>query len=501
LSHPTAPEKRQLRGSGSMSAGRGTRTLAWTLGLAGAGSCIFTIGLTFGLGLYSAHALTYLTFIAAGLLGALVVYREPLNGVGWLMCFASLAAVFLYLPLDYGYAAVVVEPSLPLGGVALWLGAWAWVPVICLFLPLLTVRFPDGVVPSRWRIVDWLAGIGTAATAAGVAVGPAGVQVRFLPFTQAQLGLVVTSIRNPLGVSAPMDVADLVIDVGFALVLLAYLASVASVVDRFRHARGDQRPQLKWFAYAGVLIAAALIADGGAALIGIVPTADVEIPFHLSFFALPLAIGIAILRYRLYDIDLIINRSLVYGGMTAILAAAYTAGITLLQRLFVSVSGQRSDAAYVLTAFGIVVGFSPLKDWLQHQVDRRISHRSPSAVLDEFRANVEAVVSVIDVHRVACRLLDQALAAFDARGAALYLRSSDVPGPMYSRGQLNGSPGLEVPLRFEDRLLGRLILGTRRGDATYTVHDRQLLQASADSVGEALALAEHLGFRPLPKSR
>jgi len=454
------------------------------------------------LGLFSPHALTYLTFIMAGLLGPLVASREPRNGVGWLMCAASVAAILLYLPLDYGYTALVVERgSWQLGGVALWLGAWAWVPVICLFLPLLTVRFPDGFVPARWRIADWLTGVGTAATAAGVALAPAEVQVRFLPFTPAQLALTAPSIRNPLGVSAPAELAGLVIDIGLALVLLAYLASVATVVDRFRHSRGDQRLQLKWFAYGGLLIVATLLVEGAAVLIiGAVPPADLDTAFHLSFFALPMAIAIAILRYHLYDIDLIINRSLVYGGTTAILAAAYTAGITLLQRLFVSVSGQKSDAAYVLIAFAIVVGFSPLKDWLQGQVDRRIGNRSPSAVLNQFRADVEAVVSVIDVHQVACRLLDQAVDAFDARGAALYLRSTDASSPMYSRGHLNGGPGLEVPLRYEDRQLGRLVLGPRRGDAPYTVHDRDLLQESANSVGEALALAEHLGFRPLPKS-
>ena len=101
---------------------------------------------------------------------------------------------------------------------------------------------------------------------------------------------------------------------------------------------------------------------------------------------------------------------------------------------------------------------------------------------------------------MARRLLDQAVDAFDARGAALYLRSGETSSPVYSRGDLNSDEGIEVPLRYEDRQLGRLVLGSRRGDVTYTEHDRDLLQRSADSVGEALALAEHLGFRPLPKS-
>ncbi len=478
------------------------RSLAWALGLGGAVGCTFTVGLTLALGLLSPHLLLYLTFITAGLVGALVASREPRNAVGWLMCAASLAGLLLFLPLDYGYTALVLERgSWPLGGAALWFGTWAWAPVFGLFLPLVTVRFPDGKVPPRWRIVDWLAGIGTAATAAGVALGPADVQIRFLPFSDALNARLGPSIWNPLGAPLPEGISGLVIGIGIALAFLAYVASVASVVDRFRHARGDQKVQLKWFAYGGVLIAAALVVEGAAAIIlGNLPPAVVDAAFHLSFFALPLTIAIAILRYRLYDIDLVINRSLVYGGMTAILAAAYTAGVQLFQRLFVSESGQKSDAAYVLTAFVVVVGFSPVKDWLQGVVNSRIGHRSPSALLNEFRADVEAVVSVIDVHRVARRLMDQAVAAFDARGAALYLRSNEAAGPLYSRGQVNGEAGIEVPLRYEDRPLGRLVLGSRRGDVAYTEHDRELPQRSADSVGEALALAEHLGFRPLPKS-
>jgi hypothetical protein len=227
---------------------------------------------------------------------------------------------------------------------------------------------------------------------------------------------------------------------------------------------------------------------------------DALIPFTFATLSLPVAIGIAILRYRLYEIDLIINRTLVYGSLTAILGAVYAAVITLLNRLFISASGQRSDAAYVVTAFVVVVASSPLKDWLQRQVDRRVPHASPSTVLEEFKGDVDVVISVIDVRRVARRLLDRAVAAFDARGAALYLHSSGSSNPFYSRGRLNGEEGVEVILRYEERQLGRLVLGSRRGDISYSPHDLEVLQRSADSVSEALALAEDLGFRSLRPS-
>jgi hypothetical protein len=138
-----------------------------------------------------------------------------------------------------------------------------------------------------------------------------------------------------------------------------------------------------------------------------------------------------------------------------------------------------------------------LRDWLQRQVDRRVRHGSPSAMLDRFRSDVDAVVSVIDAHRVARRLLDQSIEAFDAREAAVYLDSNDESKPLYSRGHVNGEIEVDMALRYDGTRYGRLVLARRPGDIEYTAHDRAMLQQSADAVGEALALAAHLGFKPL----
>ena len=510
--HPakqTRPRQSRLRAEVTRS--RNLEILAWALGLTGALACGFTLAVTVALGLFSAEALGYLMFIATGLLGALVATREPRNSVGWLMCAASLAAILDRLPNDYAYFALVTQHgSWPLGGVALWLGAWAWVPLLGLFFPMIVGRFPDGKVPPRWRAVDWLAVSGTAAFAVSVALAPAEGMLVFLPSWEGGAVPLAPLIQNPLGASLPADLANQVRLVGLALIGLGVVAAVASLVARFRGARGDERLQLKWLAYSGVLMVAVLGFGGVASIVryGAVVSfvsgpglLDALVPFDVAALALPIALAIAILRYRLYDIELIINRTLVYGSLTAILGAAYTASSTLLQRLFVSVSGQKSDAAVVLSAFVVVVAFSPAKDWIQKQVDHRLGRGSPSSVLGKFRADVEAVVTVLDVHQVACRLLDQAVAAFDVRGAALYLQSSDVSNPHYSVGRLNSDMNIEVVLRHEDRQMGRLVLGSRRGDVGYTEHDRDELQRSADLVGEALALAEHLGHQPLPSYR
>ena len=221
------------------------------------------------------------------------------------------------------------------------------------------------------------------------------------------------------------------------------------------------------------------------------------VPLQLVALSIPATIGIAVLRYRLYEIDLIINRTMVYGGMTATLAALYAAVVALLNRLFISVSGQKSDAAFFVTAFVVVVAASPVKDWLQRQVDRRIPHATPSSVLDRLRSTVDAVVSVMDADRMAHQLVDQVLEAFDAKGAAVYLHSFGEVAPYYSRGRVEGEVAVEVQLRFDGRPYGSLVLGSRRGDLDYTARDRVLLQKSVDSVAEALALATHLGFKRL----
>ena len=480
-----------------------TETLAWALGLAGAVGCGLTLVLTVALGQFTPEAFGYLMFIATGVLGAVLASRKPANSVGWLMCAASLAAILDRLPNDYGYIALVVERgSWPLGGVALWFGTWAWVPLLGMFFPMIVVRFPDGRVPPRWRAIDWLALAGSSAFAVSLALAPAD---ELQDFVSDPHGVLARLIQTPIATTLPMGLLSQVRLGGLVLIALSIGAAVASLIGRFRAARGDERLQLKWLMYSGVLMVAVLTFGAVASIVrsgGVVSVVsgggllDALIPFDVVAIALPAALAIAILRYRLYDIEVIINRTLVYASLTAILGAGYTATITLLQRLFVVVSGQKSDAAAVLAAFVVVVAFSPVRDWLQRSVDRRLGRRSPSALLGKFRADVEAVLTVLDVHQVACRLLDQAVVAFDARGAALYLRSGSASDPLYMRGHLNSDAAIEVPLRHEGRQWGRLVLGIRRGGVGYTEHDRDELQRSADLVGEALALAEHFGHEP-----
>ncbi|HEX7263229.1 MAG TPA: hypothetical protein VF383_03525 [Candidatus Dormibacteraeota bacterium] len=493
-------QKALVAGSAGAASGLAVRSrstaLAWVLGLAGAVACAVTLALTIALGLFSLQAIVFVIFIMTGLLGALVASREPGNSVGWLMCAGALAAIMLALPLDYAYTALVVEHgSWPLGGLALWLATWGWAPIVGMFFSMLTVRFPDGKVPRPWRFVDWLAIAGTALFALSIALAPASVLSVFLflgPGLPAHL--IAGLVRNPLTESASVDLLAQVRTAGLVVIVLAGVAAVASFVGRFRHARGEQRLQLKWFAYSGVLVGAALVFGAVATIFLKWQVGDANLPLDFVAFSLPLAVGIAILRYRLYDIDVIINRTLVYATLTAILGGVYVAGIEFLQRLFIFYTGQKSDTAIVITVFAVASLFTPVQKWVEGLVERRLGGRGPVERLEALTASVEAVTRVIDPHQVARRLVDDAVAAFEAVGGALYLDGYDSAQPFHKCGEL-GAAGhaLEVAVRHAERNLGRLLLGHRRGHMPYSEHDRAVIQKSADALGEALAVGHELG--------
>lgn len=293
-------------------------------------------------------------------IGALVVGRHARHPIGWMFCVTALSFGAAAFAQSYAIVALTAQHrELPAGELMAWLGFWISMPgtaVIALFLPLL---FPDGRLPSRrWRPVAWAAG-----ALAVVAV----LDTMFKPASYAGFALV----RNPLGIytwDGLFDFLDIATDIVF--ILLIALTPVA-LLERMRRAGPEERLQIRWFVYAGCIVVLGFLVDS---LYGIVPGLE---PVSLvltvaAVTALPLAVGIAILRYRLYEIDLIINRTLVYGLLTAVLAGLYTGALALFQRLFVAVTGQGSDLAIVMTLFVLATVFTPIKTSLQTAVDGRL---------------------------------------------------------------------------------------------------------------------------------
>jgi hypothetical protein len=306
------------------------------------------------------EVLLAVALLAFPVVGAVVVSRRPENSIGWLFCAVGIPFGMSGMAHGWGVYALFVEPgSLPGGEVAAWLANWLFVPPLFAIPPLLFLLFPDGrPLTRRWRFAVWLVPIAICATTLGSALAPGPLDE--LPFTR---------VENPVGVegaSAAMEVASAV---GFIALFFAILFGAVSLVLRFRRARGDERQQLKWFASSAGLFALACIV----ALTPFMPGDSDALPqllILLTFAAIPVAAGVAILRHRLYDIDVVIRRTLIYAVLTATLAACYLAGVLLLQ-LALGPLTEDNDLAIAGSTLAAAALFRPARARIQALVDRR----------------------------------------------------------------------------------------------------------------------------------
>jgi hypothetical protein len=307
--------------------------------------------------------------------GALIASHRPENPIGWIFLAVGFLQGLLFAGDEYAIYALLTNPgALPLGAEASWLGQWIWAPGLGLILVFLPLLFPDGPPPSnRWRPVGWLGGLSIVLTV---------VSSMILLWPERGPAL-VTGDENPSHVVNVL--------VGFIAVPMLFVAGLGAVISlfvRFHRARGDERQQIKWFASAAALTLVWYLVFGQS-LRGL-PEVLVALSGLLVIPSIPIATGIAILRYRLYDIDRIINRTLVYGSLTAMLVALYFGGIVVLQRLFVLLTGQQSTLAVVASTLAIAALFVPLRRQVQGFVDRRFYRRKYDArkTLEAFSAKL-----------------------------------------------------------------------------------------------------------------
>jgi hypothetical protein len=299
--------------------------------------------------------------------------------------------------------------------------------------------------------------------------------------------------------AAPTPVALLQLEMESEnLTLLYFLFIVLAIFSNLRRPADEtERRQMRWIAW-GMLV--------GLSAMGILVTLaialDLPIQYFLAvaglfLFAIPLSMAIAILRENLFDINLILNRTLVYIPLTAILAGLFAASITLSQRLFFSLTGQQSDAATVLTTLVVVAAFDPIKTALQKLVDRRFKEApDPLKRLNGFGNQLQSVLLVFDAEQTARRFLDEAVAAFGAESGALHLKKNGDAELLYCKGEWKGTPSLSAPLQNNGSDFGRIELGARRIGSPYTEQDRTAFQNNANVVARALALAERTNTNP-----
>ena len=302
----------------------------------------------------------YFDLLWAGVIGALILGRMPRHPVGWLFMAMMLSFGLGLAAQAYALFSIIGEPDpLPLTDFVVWVSFWITMPgtaAIAIFLPLL---FPDGHLPSpRWRYVAW----------GGVALLVSAVVAQmFAPDSYMQF----PNVKNPLGITAWRDAFALYDSATDVALFVFLVVAAAAITTRFRRATGEERLQLRWFAFAAGLLVLSFIAD---LLRSVLPGMGDLAPIvgAIAVTAIPTAIGIAILRYRLYEIDIIINRTVVYVALTAVLAGLYTAAVALFQRAIVAATGQSSDIAIVMTLFVLATVFTPIKNTLQGTADRYI---------------------------------------------------------------------------------------------------------------------------------
>jgi hypothetical protein len=239
---------------------------------------------------------------------------------------------------------------------AAWFASWSWTILVYLPTSFLLLLFPDGRLPSpRWRPVTWCAAIGLIGFLAGYTLESGPLE----DFPQ---------IVNPYGVGSP--ILDAVALAGAILAPASMVASAVSLIVRTRRADRAQRQQIKWLAYGGAIVVGAVFASDVISIwSGNVGIALISV----GLLGVPLSTGVAIARYRLYDIDIVVNRTLVYGALTAALVAVYFGGVATLQALLRALTGQEQQPqlAIVVSTLAIAALFNPLRRRIQSFIDRR----------------------------------------------------------------------------------------------------------------------------------
>ena len=355
--------------------------------------------------------------IAIVSVGALIVSRRPSNRIGWLLILATLLLAFGgegNFADQYAIYTLATRPgALPAGPWVLWFKGIAQILGFFPLVSFLLLLFPDGrSLSARWRLVAWLAIVFMALAIVVNAFDPQPLHVGSL------------EVPNPLGIEGARVVPDFVDSLLLLSGLALALTSVASVFLRFRRARGDERQQLKWLFYGALFIPLALVSGVLSVLLNLTWVLNLGL-WQLSVAGIPLAIGIAILKYRLYDIDIIIRRTVIYTLLTLSLAIVYFGSVVVLQQLFRAITGaQQSEIVTVISTLAIAALFVPLRQRIQRTIDRRFYRRKYDAaqVLAAFSATAR---DEVDLNKLTERLLDVVDETMQPAQMSLWLRPAE----------------------------------------------------------------------------
>ncbi len=358
---------------------------------------------------YGQRGIVGLFGLMSATIGGAVVLRHRRNAVGWILLISGTLAPLSEAAAEYAWYALVERGgALPGGAWAVWLSQLTLGLIVGASSTYLLLVFPDGRLPSaRWRPVAWYTVLTVVAWNAlpMLLVTPIGLVLGLPVPNPVALGL-----RIELDYSAQLRVATI-------LLIPAVVLCAAALARRFRHSRGVERLQLKWVAYAGVI---------SAAIWFLVPVSQgnkvLEIVKQIATMGVPMAAGIAILRYRLYDIDLLIKRTLVYGSLTALLGLVYVVSVLVSQQLLRGLTGG-SDISVAASTLLVVALFQPIRSRVQAIVDRRFyrARYDAARTIDAFAGRLRGDV---DLDSVRTHLLAVVHDAIHPTHASVWLRRS-----------------------------------------------------------------------------
>jgi signal transduction histidine kinase len=429
-----------------------------------------------GSGDFHLGVLAIVPLLSASVVGAFVAARRPRNGIGWMLCALGVSLALLYTGTDYAQRALVDRPgSLPFGEVASWSTGWTWIPLPTLMVVFLPLTFPTGrLLSSRWRPVAW--------------AGAAFLILRVVDstFNPANSGYVLPDHKFPLAFASP--IWDPLLAIGLLCLLAGGVGALASVIVRYRRAGGDERHQIKWFLSAACLLPLPFVFHD-------INLAISNLLFPIVVPAAPIAIAIAVLKYRLYDIDVVINRTLVYGALALFITAVYVAIVVGIGALIGS--GGRPNLALSIVATAIVaVAFQPVRERLQKVANRLVygKRATPYEVLSQFSQRVAESYAADDVLPRMARVLAEGTGASRAEvwlrtGVMLQQAASfpSYPGATEPARVVGDSlPQMQgvdraIEVRHQGELLGALTVTKRKGESLTPVEEKLLTDLASQA--------------------